>query len=270
MKITRVNAVYFSATGNTQKVVTSIAKQVADALQLEYHTHDFTLPDKRKEPISFGETDLVIVGLPVYAGRIPNLLLPYVRDSISGNGALGVPVVLYGNRNFDDALIELRDVMEQNGFHTIAAGGFIGEHSFSKILGAGRPDAADMEVAAELGARIIARVENPSDGPIAVRGEQPIRPYYTPRDRKGTPINILKVKPKTSEDCIQCGICAAVCPMGAISKDNAADIPGTCTKCCACEKKCPVGAKYFDDPGYIYHKIELEEQYSRRAEPEIF
>ena len=29
-------------------------------------------------------------------------------------------------------------------------------------------------------------------------------------------------------------------------------------------------ARYYDDPGYIYHKEELEELYERRAEPETF
>ena len=41
-------------------------------------------------------------------------------------------------------------------------------------------------------------------------------------------------------------------------------------KCGACVKKCPSQAKYFDDPGYLYHKKELEEMYERRAESRIF
>ena len=43
-----------------------------------------------------------------------------------------------------------------------------------------------------------------------------------------------------------------------------------CIKCGACIKKCPQGAKYYEDPGYLYHKTELEEMYTRRAEPEMF
>ncbi len=81
----------------------------------------------------------MIFGTPVYAGRVPNLLLPYIRDKVKGNGALAVPVSLFGNRNFDDGLIELRNVLEADGFHTVAGGAFVGEHSFSRTLGAGRP-----------------------------------------------------------------------------------------------------------------------------------
>lgn len=89
--------------------------------------------------MEFRQAILSVFGTPVIAGRVPNVLLKYLAD-IRGNGALGVPVVLYGNRNYDDALIELRDIMEAGGIRTIAAGAFIGEHSFSKVLGAGRPD----------------------------------------------------------------------------------------------------------------------------------
>lgn len=100
--------------------------------------------------------------------------------------------------------------------------------------------------------------------PVPVKGALPLRPYYTPRDRNGTPVSILKVKPKTSDACTQCGLCAEVCPMGAISREDAAQVPGICIKCCACVKKCPVGAKYYDDEGYLYHQHELEALYAGR------
>lgn len=258
----KIWAMYFSATGTTEKVVTCIADELADGKAERY---DFTLPQAREVRPEFTENDVVVFGIPTYAGRIPNLLLKYVQ-SVQGNGALAVPVVLYGNRNYDDSLIELRNVMESNGFHTIAAAAFIGEHSFSKILAAGRPDDQDMAIAKEFASKIVLE----DHGMIQVKGEDPIRDYYKPRDRKGTFINILKVKPLTSDACINCGLCARVCPMGSIDSENVKVVSGKCIKCCACEKKCPVGAKYFDDPGYIYHRTELEEGYKRRAEPELF
>lgn len=106
--------------------------------------------------------------------------------------------------------------------------------------------------------------------PVSVRGETPIRPYYTPRDRHGNPINILKVKPKTDPDkCGGCGLCAELCPMGSIDPVDVSQVRGICIKCCACVKKCPSGAKYFDDPGYLFHQHELEDVYTRRAENRV-
>lgn len=51
-----------------------------------------------------------------------------------------------------------------------------------------------------------------------MEGCDPIRPYYTPRDRNGEPIkDFLKAKPVTDLDkCVRCGLCARLCPHGAI------------------------------------------------------
>lgn len=298
MNIKTVWGVYFSATGTTEKVVKATANALAKLLGAVCELRSFNLPKTRETAMNFGPEDAVILGVPVYAGRVPNLLLPYVRDMIHGNGALGIPIVLYGNRNFDDGLIELRDCMEQNGFHTIAAGAFVGEHSFSRTLGAGRPDAEDMQLAdllskraadwikafeaqsrtdADLQAAQAHEASGNTDfvwpfAPVCVDGCEPIRPYYTPRDRHGNPINILKVKPKTDPaKCIHCGLCAAICPMGSIDPTDVSQVPGKCIKCCACVKRCPTGAKYYDDEGYLYHQHELEDVYGeRRAESRIY
>lgn len=273
MKIKTIRKVYFSATGTTQKVADALAASLAQKLNAKVVTNDFTLPAAREQELCFAADELVLFGLPVYAGRVPNLLLPFVSKKVVGGGALAVPFVLYGNRNFDDGLIELRNVLEANGCHTIAAGAFVGEHSFSYTLGAHRPDDADMQVVEKLAELIAQRVntlEKAPETPIEVKGCDPIRPYYTPRDRAGNPVNILKVKPKTNDKCTNCGLCAEVCPMGSISRENPAEVTGICIKCGACFKKCPVGAKYYDDEGYLYHQHELEEGYARRAEPEIF
>lgn len=259
----KIWAMYFSPTGTTEKIVKCVADVLAGEDQAEIF--DFTLPQVRAQGKSFTEQDAVVFGVPVYAGRVPNVLLKYL-DTVQGGGALAVPVVLYGNRNYDDALIELRNILEKNGFHTVAAAAFVGEHSFSKILAAGRPDEKDMAIAKEFAEKILLE----DRGMIQVRGEDPIRGYYQPRDRKGVFIDIRKVKPLTSDACDDCKRCAEVCPMGSISFENVREFTGICIKCGACIKKCPKQAKYYEDEGYLYHKQELEEGYTRRAEPELF
>lgn len=52
----------------------------------------------------------MIAAVPVYAGRVPNVLLKYL-NSMQGYGAKAVPLVLYGNRDYDDALVELTDIL---------------------------------------------------------------------------------------------------------------------------------------------------------------
>lgn len=321
----RVQGMFFSGTGTTKTIVTAVAAALEKELKISEKSPDidFTPPAARERAYRFELQDIVVFGVPVIAGRVPNVLLPFL-NTLEGGGAMAIPVVLYGNRNFDDALIELRNILEERGFHTVAAAAFIGEHSFSRILAAGRPDEADLQIARKFAADTARKIEGllakaeaslasaepeatPSveigaaageltqaadgtepgfgaegvaarmlqllheAGPIEVDGEDPIRPYYKPRDRQGNHINILKLKPKLdAEKCTKCGICVAACPMGSIKPEAPGVVDGICIKCCGCEKKCPEGALYFDDEGYLYHKTELELGYPDRKEPKLF
>lgn len=267
----RVVACYFSGTGTTKKIVEFVAEKIAAGLGAGFAKEDFTSLERRNQPLSFDKDDVVVLGMPVIAGRVPNLMLPYLA-TLAGGGAIGVPIVLYGNRNFDDALIELAGIMRNAGMRIAAAGAFIGEHSFSTVLAAGRPDERDMEKALSFAEQVAEKIRDTETfAEFFIRGEQPIRPYYQPRDRVGTPIDIRKVKPKTKDTCTHCGLCVRLCPLGSIDAQDESNIKGICMKCCACVKKCPAGAKYFEDPGYIYHMRELEEMYaSERREPELF
>lgn len=270
-----VRAVYFSATGTTRRVVCTLAEKLAERLGLPCVRVDFTLPAARVEPLVFGSGDIVVLGTPVYAGRVPNVLLKYLQ-TLRGAGAVGVPVAVFGNRNYDDALIELRDLMENAGIRTIAAAAFVGEHAFSRVLGAGRPDAEDLAVAERFALSVAEKMAAISQNglptsPVFVEGTPfPYRGYYQPRDRHGMAINILKVKPSVNEKCTDCKRCAELCPMGSISRDNVREYTGICIKCGACIKGCPQNARYYEDKGYLHHQHELEALYTRRAQPAVF
>ena len=260
MQAKRVWAMYWSATDTTKRVVTTIAGQAAQALGVPLAEYDFTLPGARQGAPEFTADDLVVFGTPTYAGRVPNVLLKYLA-TVKGNGAAAVPVVTFGNRAFDDSLIELRDILSDNGFVPFAAAAFVGEHSFSTTLAALRRFSAQAAEKARAG----------MDGLVAVAGTpKPYRGYYQPRDRAGNPVDIRKVKPKTNDACDDCGLCAKLCPMGSIDPADVRNYIGICIKCGACIKKCPKGAKFYDDPGYLYHKTELEEGYKRCAAVSLF
>ena len=122
MNITQVYAVYFSATGNTRKVTTTLANALAVSFDVPLEVRDFTLPAAREEAYEFAAGDLVVFGMPTYAGKLPNKLLDFVKSGFHGNGALAVPVVTFGNRSFDNSLAELCACLEGDGFHTIGAG----------------------------------------------------------------------------------------------------------------------------------------------------
>lgn len=270
MNVETVWAVCFSATDTTRRVTEAIARPLAGYLGASYRLYDFTLPEARKAPPAFGPGDLVIFGTPVYAGRVPNLLLPFVKG-VRGAGTPAVPVVCYGNRAFDDALMELRNLLAAGGFLPVAGAAFSCQHAFSRTQNAGRPDVSDLTIARGFAWQVGKKVAGGDLTPVAVPGNDPVGPYYTPRDRHGTPIDILKVVPETTEACIHCGLCARECPLGSIDPEDETRMRGRCMKCNRCVRHCPVGAKVFTDPNYLYHKTELEEQYSwPRQTPSLF
>lgn len=271
MNINRVYAVYFSPAGATRRLVTTLAAALAESFSVPMETVDVTLPASREETRAFAEGDLVICGSPTYAGKLPNKLLPWWKDGLTGGGAMAVALVTFGNRAFDNSLAELCACLDGDGFHIVGVGAFACRHVFSDTLAEGRPDKDDFAELAKLGAAVATRVAKANDipAPPAVPGDA-AAPYYVPMGLDGEPKAFLKAKPKTGGDCINCGVCAAVCPMGSIDPADVTSVPGLCIKCHACVRECPMGAKYFDDPAFLSHRAMLERDYTRRAETKWF
>ena len=270
--IKKINMMYFSATGTTKKIVSCIAKEIANNIGpgITINSIDFTPPKVREESVCFTEDDIVVIGIPVYAGRVPNVLLRYL-NSITGTATLAIPVVVYGNRNYDDALIELKDILELRGFKVIAGGAFIGEHAFSQILAKNRPDEKDMDTAGDFANQICTKITSLcKDQAVIIKGDKPYRKHYMPKNKDGVAVDIRKVTPKTNSNCTACKLCVNICPMGSIDFNDVGKLNGICIKCGACIKKCPTNSKYYDDEDYLRHKHELEVDFAYRREPEIF
>ena len=159
MKIESVKLVYFSPTGTTKNVVQGIAGGIHPGTVEEL---DITRPGTRIQPLRTSENELLIVGVPVYIGRIPALAGDWLH-ALKADNTPAVCVVVYGNRVYDDALLELNDILAQRGCKPIAGAAFIGEHSFTTAetpTAVGRPDPGDLEYAEVFGQKITEKLRS--------------------------------------------------------------------------------------------------------------
>lgn len=263
MNISSVRLIFFSPTHTTKRVLEAIARSFPEAAVEQY---DLTLPGARLPEEEAGDGVLTIFGAPVYGGRLPAQArerLRFVRG-----GGLAAAVVLYGNREFEDALLELRDLARELGYTPIAGGAFIGEHSFSTPevpVAAGRPDVADLETAAEFGRRIGEKTRRFTglDGvqPPDMPGDVPYREWQGLTIALETDVSL----------CTRCGTCVRLCPTAAISTGAGMPTdPVACIACCACVKNCPMGAKVMTDANIRQKAVWLHDHCAERKEPRTF
>ncbi len=273
MRAEQIWAVYFSPTGGTKRIVCEIAERLGVKTGAAVKEIDFTSKESRQKVFSFSENDLVVIGSPVYAGRVPNKIVDDYRTCFKGNGACAVPVVSFGNRSSGGALTELRLILQQNGFKIAGAAAAVSEHVFSPLVGAGRPDEQDEKEIADFADKIAGKLFEDENGSVpAFLNELPddvyIEPYYTPLQEDGSPAKFLKAKPVTDPaKCTHCGQCVKMCPMGSI--DVNVETPGVCIKCQACIKGCPEGARHIEDAQFNSHVRMLEKNYTGRTDNEF-
>lgn len=237
MHIRSLKLAYFSPTGTSA----SVAGGIAQGVGVETEHMDLTREPVRAHPVRLTGDDLLVLAVPVYSGRVPTLLDGWLKG-LSLDGAPVACVVVYGNREYDDALLELSDVVRERGGVVVACGAFIGEHSFSSAeypVAVSRPDEADLAKAREFGRRVRLTLDGMGSiedaGPIEVPGN---RPYKELKPRG--PVDFIAV----SDDCIGCGACVELCPVGAIADGAFTVTDGAkCILCCACIKGCPERAR---------------------------
>ena len=241
-------AIYFSPTYTSKKGAEAIAAKMAG--DGEILSIDVTKKDVCPEKTEFDSDDLVVFGAPVYGGRLYRGCRERFRRFV-GKGTPCVITVTYGHRHYDDALIELFDLVREQGFRPLAAAALVGQHTYGHIQ-VGRPDETDLAEDRDFALRA---AQNLEDGVFleTVPGNRP----YVKGDEGGKGGNF---RPLTSEACTGCGLCVRECPEGAIGEDCRTIDPEACISCFRCIRICPTGAKNMDVPAYQ----EFAEEFSRK------
>lgn len=268
MRIESLKLVYFSPTGTTEKIVEAIARGINhDSVE----TLNITRPENRQGKLATSENELLIVGVPVYFGRAQSNAIEWL-STMQGSNTPTVCVVVYGNRAFDDALLELKDTMMQNGCIPVACAAYIGEHSFSSSetpIAAGRPDDADLVHAESFGEKIKNKLASVSKGGLAsdisVPGNHPYADVTESRKNLSA-VDLVAV----DSTCSKCGECARICPVEAIDFEDSALVDrNKCIVCHACVKYCTTGARAVKDEMMKNIAHRLSDALQTRKEPVI-
>lgn len=220
--------IMFSPTGGTEKVAKAITKEWDNVEDI-----DLSIADKNIV-LSLTKDDIAVIAMPSFGGVAPQLALDRLTK-IRANNCKCVIVAVYGNRAYEDTLVQMEDYAIKAGFNVIAAISAVAEHSILHQYATGRPYEKDCKKLAEFGTQILEKVDKKDDSKPKIQGN---RPY------KKAGAGMI---PKVGNLCNACGLCADKCPAGAIVKSNPRITDkGKCISCMRCVDICPKQARKVD------------------------
>ena len=259
MQIKNVHLVYFSPTGTTKTVIRAAAKYFST----EIWEHDITDYAIRNVQLKFEADDFIILGFPVYGGRVPQTFRERL-NGIKGQQTLAALVATYGNREYEDSLFEMKEIVKDNGFLPVGAAAVVAEHSVIRSIAAGRPDVNDIafieDFCSELKMKIASITSKEEIHKLDVPGKKPYRRYIK-----------LPMAPVVTDSCTACGLCEKKCPVDAISKQNPRKTDKEkCIGCMRCVRLCPYKARQLPKLKKAVGQLYLSGAARIRKEPEMF
>lgn len=144
-----LNLIYFSPTGSTKKVVETLAS----SWNMPKINIDISISDDDYSTYSFPSDDLCIIGVPSFGGRVPSIAIDHLKK-MNSNNTPTIIVVTYGNRAYDDTILELQDTASEYGFRIVAAISAVTEHSIIHKFTTDRPNNEDLDEIISFGEKI--------------------------------------------------------------------------------------------------------------------
>lgn len=251
----KIYEITFSPTGGTKRV----ADFLSNELSRDITDIDLSNGNEDLNKYSLTNEDTVLIAVPSYSGRVPSTAAERIAK-IQGNGAKAIIVCVYGNRAYEDTLVELQDIVQQAEFIVISAIAAIAEHSLAHRYATNRPDKDDYRHLRVFAEQVGDKLRRNDFSTPTIPGN---RPY-----RKAANAGIV---PKATKACTQCGFCASRCPVGAIDKNNPEKVnKKACISCMRCVTMCPHHARKVNGLLLAIVNMMLKKACTVRKEPELY
>ncbi len=246
--------IYFSATDTTRMYVDLLSKA------LGYHAAEsVNLADNLAVKLpALSSDDVLVLAAPVYGGRLPQAVAQRFRE-LKGPGIKSIAMVVFGNRDYDDALLELTDILTEGGFDVIGAGAFVARHSIFPKVAAARPDDEDIRSVTKFAAQCRKTIENGCTGQLKVKGKHPYK--------KTAAVGLCPVgDPRRCDRCLRC---VKKCPVGAISDSDPCKTDSKlCISCGRCISVCPTHTRHYEGVKYKLVGAIFTALFSKRKDAE--
>jgi len=260
----KVAVVYFSQTGNTERVARAAARGLeatgaaVDLMRLE-----------ETDPAVLRDYDLFGLGTPVFYYKLPFNVARFIGAMRGMKGKHAFGFLTHGGHT-GNSLLRMQRRLAKKGVVLVDTFKCLGYDTYPPFIGTdrqlGHPDEAELSAAAAFGGGLIERRDRIRSG------ETGLIPTFRKRKGRWHRLSLLLTRPVVAlisprkrvdaEKCTKCGVCVENCPTGNIRLAPYPKFASKCVYCYWCERVCPEHAIVCD---WTRMKKRIEKRYTGEA-----
>ncbi|WP_419727176.1 EFR1 family ferrodoxin [Terrisporobacter petrolearius] len=244
--------IYFSGTGNSKYIVDYLGNK------LKENNHNVKIYNIEQNPIIPIDTDLLVIGGPIYAGNVPEKLIRWVLRNVPESSANSIVYSTSAGLINAHGVDSLAKKLSKKGYNILAKETYLMPRNFyfGKYPKNTKDEVDEMlkdvnkqldELVDKICLDTLKSKEFENKG---VLGKDLLAETFSVMSR------FMGKSFSVDDNCIKCGICVKNCPENNIyfDKDKNIRFSNKCMLCCRCIHNCPKNA--------INYKGKKYEQYS--------
>lgn len=244
--------IYFSGTGNSKYIVDYLGNK------LKENNHNVKIYNIEQNPIIPIDTDLLVIGGPIYAGNVPEKLIRWVLRNVPESSANSIVYSTSAGLINAHGVDSLAKKLSKKGYNVLAKETYLMPRNFyfGKYPKNTKDEVDKMledvnkqldELVDKICLDTLSSKEFENKG---VLGKDLLAETFSVMSR------FMGKSFSVDDNCIKCGICVKNCPENNINfgKDKNIKFSNKCMLCCRCIHNCPKNA--------INYKGKKYEQYS--------